>query len=191
MSRATHSERNPLLRIQSRQSDAPSFSIADVAPSPFHTTIICLVIAAVQQVAASLLAPAVLSFNEAILCRNVYGHVADPANDARCKAPAVQSQLSILNAFDDTFGMGAAVLASIPIGVAADRYGRRPFLVAAIISGVLNMGSRICICTLFPGHLSINYYMYSTVWEWNLLTFFTRRVSGNIPRSTDLALVFA
>ncbi|OAR05966.1 hypothetical protein LLEC1_07664 [Akanthomyces lecanii] len=146
MSRATNSERSPLLRLQSRQSDAPSFSVANVAPSTFQITSTCLLLVAAHLVASLLATAAAVSLNQAAACRNIYGRVPDPTNDAHCDDPALFSELSRLLSVEAILTTVASIFAPIPIGVAADRYGRRPFLVLALVGSVLKIGSRLFIC---------------------------------------------
>lgn len=148
MSRATNSERSPLLRIQSRQSDAPSFCIADVAPSTFQITAVCLLLVAAHQAASSLAMLAAADLNEAVVCRSFYGHVPDPTNGEHCRELTVHSKLANLLGVEAMLAMAMSIAAPIPIGVAADRYGRRPLLVLTLVGSVLNVGSRLFICLL-------------------------------------------
>ncbi|KAJ6790394.1 hypothetical protein PWT90_07775 [Aphanocladium album] len=146
MSRATNSERSPLLRIQSRQSDAPSFAVADVAPSAFQVTGICLALVVAQQVAVLLSTLAAGSLSHAAVCRRLLGEdVADPTNDERCRHTEVVSRLASLSLVEGILATAAGVLAPIPIAVAADRFGRRPFLVLPLVGSALNIVSRVFI----------------------------------------------
>lgn len=154
MSRATNSERSPLLRIQSRQSDAPSLAVtSDLAPSTFQISAVCFALVAAQQVAALLALLATPGLNQAALCRRLYGYgneIADPATDERClQNPALQKQLMRLGSIETTLAAVMAVVAPIPVAIAADRFGRRPFLVLPLAGGLLNIGSRMFIC-LYP-----------------------------------------
>lgn len=146
MSRATNSERSPLLRIQSRQSDAPSVSVADVAPSTFQVTAVCMMLVVTHQVASLLAALAAADLNQAAVCRSLDGHVPNPTNDERCSDPTLFSELASLLGVEAVLATAMSILAPIPIGVAADRYGRRPFLVLALVGSALNVGSRLLIC---------------------------------------------
>lgn len=156
MSRATNAERSPLLRIQSRPSDAPSFSVADVAPSTLHITAVGLLLAAAHQAASVLAARAAADLNQAAVCRRLHGPVADPADDERCRALAVQLELASLATTEAVLTRAMAVLAPIPIGVAADRFGRRPFLVLALVGSVLDIASRMFICLFCPSSFRVN-----------------------------------
>lgn len=156
MSRATNSERSPLMRVQSRQSDAPAFIVSDVVPGTLRVSVIVFFVVVLQQIAAAFLLPAILYFAEAIVCQNVYGDVTDPVNDKRCKSTEVQSLFSVVVGFDSTFSMAASMIASIPVGIAADRFGRRPFLVLAVFSGVLDFACKAIVCTLPPSTLVLS-----------------------------------
>lgn len=54
-----------------------------------------------------------------------------------CKADEVQSQLALLKGWQLLFISVPSLLLSLPVGWAADRYGRKPFLVAGMAAFVL------------------------------------------------------
>lgn len=79
---------------------------------------------------------AMSELGEGILCRSRHGAMPDPANDPRCKATDVQSELSMLQAVELTFGLAPSILMSIPYASIADRLGRK-FVLALSIFGML------------------------------------------------------
>ncbi|KAF5664246.1 major facilitator superfamily transporter transporter [Fusarium heterosporum] len=79
---------------------------------------------------------------EGILCRQ-YHDTTDPTVDPRCKDESVQGELSILLSMKATFELLPTVIFSIPYGLAADVYGRKPVLIVAttgcVIYGLVNL----------------------------------------------------
>ena len=57
-----------------------------------------------------------------------------------CKVDAVQGDVAMLRGWQQLFDAFPSLLLAIPIGYAADRFGRRPFVLAGLISYVLRMG---------------------------------------------------
>ncbi|KAJ3487537.1 hypothetical protein NLG97_g6395 [Lecanicillium saksenae] len=84
--------------------------------------------------------------SEAIICRNIYGVISDPASDPRCKSSAVQSELALIIGWEVTFGFLPSLLLGIPFGLAADKYGRRVILLLACIGGTLYTLNSVIVC---------------------------------------------
>ncbi|KAM0240811.1 hypothetical protein ACHAP5_007846 [Fusarium lateritium] len=89
---------------------------------------------------------------EGILCRQYHG-ATDPTLDPRCKDEDVQGELSIILGMKATFELLPTVIFSIPYGLAADVYGRKPVLILATLGCVLYGLAGLVICwlpTIFP-----------------------------------------
>jgi MFS family permease len=84
---------------------------------------------------------------EGILCRRYHDDVTDPTSDPRCKQESVQGELSLLLSMRATFQLIPSVLFSIPYGLAADVYGRKPVLIVATLGCVLYGLTELVICT--------------------------------------------
>lgn len=84
--------------------------------------------------------------SEAIICRNTFGEVPDPATDPRCKDGEVQSELALISAWELTFGLIPSLLVGVPYGLAADKYGRRAVLLLACVGAALSTLALIIIC---------------------------------------------
>ncbi|SCV34275.1 uncharacterized protein FFB14_04756 [Fusarium fujikuroi] len=82
---------------------------------------------------------------EGILCRQYHG-ATDPTSDPRCKDERVQGELSIILSMKATFELLPTVIFSIPYGLAADVYGRKPVLMIATLGCVLYGLAGIMIC---------------------------------------------
>ncbi|XWW95472.1 hypothetical protein V2A60_003431 [Cordyceps javanica] len=196
MSRATNSERSPLLRIQSRESDARSFSVTNVTPSAVQITAVCLLLAVTQQVASVLAALAAQDLSRAAICGRLHDDVSDPAGDERCHEFPVLTQLSTLELGDAILTALIGIAAPIPVGVAADRWGRRPFLTLALVGGALNAGSRMLIYG-FPNGIPLRLTWLSTSFELFSGTFFAiictilTDVTSKRQRSTSFFYVVA
>ncbi|UZP35076.1 hypothetical protein NXS19_002892 [Fusarium pseudograminearum] len=85
---------------------------------------------------------------EGILCRQYHG-TSDPTSDPRCKDEDVQGELSIILSMKATFELLPTVIFSIPYGLAADVYGRKPVLIIATLGCVLYGLAGLVIC-IFP-----------------------------------------
>ncbi|KAK6719541.1 hypothetical protein SNK05_002674 [Fusarium graminearum] len=83
---------------------------------------------------------------EGILCRQYHG-TSDPTSDPRCKDEDVQGELSIILSMKATFELLPTVIFSIPYGLAADVYGRKPVLIIATLGCVLYGLAGLVICT--------------------------------------------
>lgn len=83
---------------------------------------------------------------EGILCRQYHG-ATDPTSDPRCKDERVQGELSIILSMKATFELLPTVIFSIPYGLAADIYGRKPVLMIATLGCVFYGLAGIIICT--------------------------------------------
>jgi hypothetical protein len=106
---------------------------------------------------------------EGILCRQ-YHDTTDPTSDPRCKDESVQGELSILLSMKATFELLPTVIFSIPYGLAADVYGRKPVLIVATLGCVIYGLVNLVICTSPLGRCI----------RWDLIHLF-RLVSQCIP----------
>ncbi|KAK3185970.1 hypothetical protein K4F52_005193 [Lecanicillium sp. MT-2017a] len=129
------SERRPLLGETDAQPNPPKNSIS----RPYLTVVApCFIFYVSLGVMINLYNTAADQIAEGIICRNIHGHIADPMNDPRCKAEAVQSELSLLNGFENTFELIPSVLCVLPYGRAADKYGRRKLFILNNVGGNLH-----------------------------------------------------
>lgn len=82
---------------------------------------------------------------EQIICRNYLLHSRDDVNtdlydsSARdpCKSEIVQGELAIINGYKDTFDVLPSIILSLPYGVLADHWGRKPVLYLGALGIVL------------------------------------------------------
>lgn len=67
---------------------------------------------------------------EQIICRNYLLHSRDAwnATEDPCKSEVVQGELAIVNGYKDTFEVLPSIILSLPYGVLADNWGRKPVL---------------------------------------------------------------
>jgi MFS family permease len=86
---------------------------------------------------------------ESAACRNlVPSGAAEPTDPSRCKAPDVQSRLSLVLGWDMTFSMVPGLLAAVPYGVFADTYGPRVVLLLVFVGITMSKTLQLVICTL-------------------------------------------
>ncbi|KAK2013655.1 hypothetical protein LZ32DRAFT_511908, partial [Colletotrichum eremochloae] len=86
---------------------------------------------------------------EAIICRNFYPQAPPSVNDLRCKAKAVQDELSIIRGWQSTLELIPSLLTAIPYGFLADRQGREMVLGLSLLGMTLSSTFYILICTFF------------------------------------------
>ncbi|TQW01380.1 major facilitator superfamily domain-containing protein [Cordyceps javanica] len=150
----TYTERDPLIRgvEESEDESAPIVTHVldedDDRTSAQRLAIIfpCLMILICFLVGNSMIDVSLNEISEAIVCRNIFGTVPDPASDPRCKGIQVQSELALITGWELTFGFIPSLLVGVPYGLAADKYGRRVVLLLASTGGVLYILAVIIIC---------------------------------------------
>lgn len=78
---------------------------------------------------------------EDIICKDYYTRnpsaAASLLHEERCKVEAVQSQLAILQGYQETFEQLPGIVFGIAYGLLADRIGRRPVLLLCLLGSLL------------------------------------------------------
>ncbi|KAK5990617.1 Efflux pump ustT-like protein [Cladobotryum mycophilum] len=105
---------------------------------------------------------------EDIICRKYYPEniLSIPGNrDELCKTANVQKTLAMVRSWVGFSDLLTSLFVQIPYGVIADKYGRRPVLMLALIGGLLNQSLTLLIlffpsvfsiwCLLFPSLLHL------------------------------------
>ncbi|KAJ6789865.1 hypothetical protein PWT90_10846 [Aphanocladium album] len=141
-------ENQPLL---SSDADQPRDDDALLTPNAVETTfrrvvIVAYVLLTLSQFHAGIFNTALQQLVEGILCRTYNDDVVDPTKDPRCKAEQTQAELSLLFSMETTFELVPGLLLSIPYGIAADVYGRRPVAFLSILGCVFYAIADILIC---------------------------------------------
>ncbi|KAJ5627096.1 hypothetical protein N7528_004523 [Penicillium herquei] len=103
-----------------------------------------------------------------IICQNYLaasGNHTDkiPTEDI-CKSTPVQSELVLVNGWKDTSDVLAGMLLSVPYGVLADRWGRKPVLLLGI-SGILLGEAWIRIVCFYPSIFPLRLVWLSGLWR--------------------------
>ncbi|KGO74874.1 Major facilitator superfamily domain, general substrate transporter [Penicillium italicum] len=93
---------------------------------------------------------------EEIICRNYQATLHGAGNDTGippelnpCKSEAVQGELALVIGYQDTFDVMPGLLLSLPYGVMADRWGRKPLVYLSML-GILLGEIWIRIVCLWP-----------------------------------------
>ena len=84
------------------------------------------------------------SIFEQIICRNYLANLQNTPETSRldllaedpCKSEFVQGELAVVNGYKETFNILPSILLSLPYGVLADHWGRKPVLYLGIM-GIL------------------------------------------------------
>ncbi|OLN96521.1 hypothetical protein CCHL11_00775 [Colletotrichum chlorophyti] len=108
-----------------------------VAPSKaYQLKVIGLAMAFIVlvEIGAYLQIPPSYQLMEGIICRKHFpDHVLSNGEDDVCKSPIVQGELAMIKGWQNSFDCVAPLITSIPYGVIADKYGRRPVLSLAML----------------------------------------------------------
>ncbi|ODA77560.1 hypothetical protein RJ55_07189 [Drechmeria coniospora] len=100
---------------------------------------------------------------EGIICRQRFPNVTDPVRDPLCKHRDVQSELSIIQGWEATFGLIPGILTGVPYGVAADRYGRRIVLALSLLGLAMSQLTDVVICW-FPDIFPLRLVWAAAIW---------------------------
>ncbi|KAJ3495543.1 hypothetical protein NLG97_g3321 [Lecanicillium saksenae] len=111
-----------------------------------HIVIISYVLMTLSQFHAGIFNTALQQLVEGILCRQYHDNVVDPTTDPRCKAEQTQAELSLIFSLEMAFELIPGLLLSIPYGVAADVYGRRPVAFLSILGCLFYGLADLFIC---------------------------------------------
>lgn len=157
---STNPERQPLLRSrQASDASATTITVATgsatyptgdasrpITKRALFTTILAFLVWFVFALADGLTDVGANEILEGILCHKHHGHVPDPIKDPRCKDAAVQSEFAKLVAGLYVFGLFPGILAAIPWGLAAEKYGRKPVLFLAVLGMASLNANMLLIC---------------------------------------------
>ncbi|KID94300.1 Major facilitator superfamily domain, general substrate transporter, partial [Metarhizium majus ARSEF 297] len=93
---------------------------------------------------------------EGNICQILHPNVTNPVADLRCKDAEVQAELSLVLGLESTFGLLPTLLFSIPYGMAADVYGRKPIVILSAMGCTLYNLTAMVVCrfpNIFPSRL--------------------------------------
>jgi MFS family permease len=144
------SESSPLLAGTSsppRRPASPTPSLTPKShPKLFMVATICIALAFFVEVGDYMLRAPLMRILEEIICRSYYESTTPvridlsiPIPEGECKIPFVQSKLAMLRGWDTTFSCIPSILAAVPYGMVADRYGRKLVLLLSLLGVVLGL----------------------------------------------------
>ncbi|PMB64982.1 hypothetical protein BM221_009169 [Beauveria bassiana] len=150
---AAHTESEPLLHERLERTDqiAPTGEVTDddddrTTAQRLRLLFPCLLLLLCIMVGNGMTDTPLNEISEAIICRNIFGQVPDPASDPRCKDSQVQSELALISGWELTFGLIPSLVVGVPFGLAADKYGRRAVILLTSVGVVLSTLLTIVIC---------------------------------------------
>lgn len=151
-------EGTPLLRTSSGEPNrADNVSSKTYARFPICGVVLLLGLFAAT-LSESFQEPAFGQMEEDIFCRQYYTNVTDALNDPRCKDERVQSDISMLEAVEITIRFGVSLLAAIPYGIIAQRFGRKRVLTLSMFGMALRIPLDLIVCMYFRSILCCNIY---------------------------------
>ncbi|KAJ5915558.1 MFS general substrate transporter [Penicillium verhagenii] len=105
---------------------------------------------------------------ENIICRNYLNAQGQPAGtiltDGVCKSEPVQVELALVNGWKETSDIVPGILLSVPYGILADRWGRKPVLLLGIL-GTLLGESWVRVVCFYPTILPLRLVWLSGLWK--------------------------
>ncbi|KAK3329762.1 major facilitator superfamily domain-containing protein [Apodospora peruviana] len=113
------------------------------APDPLRTILSAAVVLLILQIASQLELVPETAILQDIICRKYYeGLDLDPSIQPdpvdRCKIEPVQAEVAYINGWTASLGIIPAMLVAVPYGTLADRIGRKPVLLLAIVGCFMN-----------------------------------------------------
>jgi MFS family permease len=153
------SESTPLLAGTSEARDYPPSITASIAPQHpkfFVVATICIASIFFIEIGDYMLKAPIMRTLEAIICNSYFKSTMpigmvfpDPIPEDHCKIPFVQSQLAMLKGWDLTFSCIPGILAAVPYGVMADKYGRKLVLMLGLVGILLGL-SWVMVVSMLP-----------------------------------------
>ncbi|KAJ5938157.1 MFS general substrate transporter [Penicillium verhagenii] len=105
---------------------------------------------------------------ENIICRNYLTAQGEPAGtiltDSVCKSEPVQVELALVNGWKETADIVPGILLSVPYGILADRWGRKPVLLLGILGSLLGEIWVRVVC-FYPTILPLRLVWLSGLWK--------------------------
>ncbi|OJJ47370.1 hypothetical protein ASPZODRAFT_65203 [Penicilliopsis zonata CBS 506.65] len=105
---------------------------------------------------------------EDIICRDYLAALGNRTDtiplEGVCKSGPVQSELALVNGWKETADVLPGILLSIPYGVLADRWGRKPVLLLGIL-GILLGEIWVRVVCLYPTVLPLRLVWLSGMWR--------------------------
>ncbi|KAJ8603177.1 hypothetical protein MRB53_042230 [Persea americana] len=146
-STSTPSESTPLLRQQHTKDDVPpethiphKWRLCSY-PWQFSVVLLCIMITVLGTGAFLAMAP-LRRLYESVLCQRYYS-VEQPGlfsngtiPEAMCKLDAIQDEVVTLFGYQDAFENLPGLVMAVPMGILADRFGRKPVLLTALSTGI-------------------------------------------------------
>ncbi len=140
---AETTEVTPLLRVNS-DPEITSHVLGDPrALDRQNVIILTFIVIFLIDAGSGILIPPLNEMMEAVICRQAYPGLADvvPTGDpdSVCKEPDVQGKLVMTRAWMTTIECIPGILLAVPMGVLADKWGRRPIMFLAVLGIVVEV----------------------------------------------------
>ena len=147
-------ERSPLLPTPNQLNDTPHKSPTRGSwQTPENVTLLVMLVVLLVSLGDQLMESPQTRITESVICYRYYENV-DPSKllvgrskigpgaiggveEMYCKADEVQSELAMLRGWQQLFDGFPSLLLALPFGWAADRYGRKPLVLAGLLAFAL------------------------------------------------------
>jgi MFS family permease len=146
-------ERSPL--IEDNQTNIVDSAAQSIINSRRLIIASCFAVRILYLVGSALIEIPLLQIQESILCDSLnpldvshlgHSHLPEPDPRWRCKQENVQRELSILQSWSIMAQLIPSLIVSVPLGLAADRYGRTVILGLGLLGVILYYGLATSIC---------------------------------------------
>ena len=98
-------------------------------------------------IGGTLVSTPIIDIQETIICHRIHGPDVGH-DDAACKDRDVQSELSLIRGWHTSFSLLVSIIASVPYGAVADRYGRALVLGLALTGIALTESFGALVCAM-------------------------------------------
>ncbi|KAK1751710.1 major facilitator superfamily domain-containing protein [Echria macrotheca] len=145
MPAAVESECTPLLPSESDPNHESQPNNSSIAGTPYSQTkrlvilAVCYGLLIILGIGGTLCSTPIIDIQEAIICRRFHGPDVDH-DDPACKDKDVQGELSFIRGWHVSLTLLTSLIASVPYGAMADRYGR------TIVLGLSFLGATLTEC---------------------------------------------
>jgi MFS family permease len=103
---------------------------------------------------------------EDAVCREYFDGIWSPRgtqdDELRCKITPVEARLASLTGISSTLEMSAELIVALPMGILADRFGKRPVMLWAALSSLLSF-SWVLLVIRFSDMLPVSMVLFSFV----------------------------
>ncbi|XWW93466.1 hypothetical protein V2A60_001399 [Cordyceps javanica] len=139
-------------------SAASAAAMVDRSRTPLRVVIPGVAMLFLSEWCAVLIGVSMGALMERSICARRYPDVVDSLRDPRCKANAVQAELSTVRGWESTFILVPGILTAIPYNMMAEAYGPKLVVLLMLLGQMLTHATELIVC--------LNPQIFDTRWVW-------------------------